>query len=389
MASKTDICNEALTKVGEPRIASIEDTSDINAVFLSTTWDTTVRQVMREIPWRCFTKRATLTASSTAPAFDWAHAFPLPVDCLRVLWVNGHSDPDPPYYSVDSDSILTNATTVELVYTAFSDDTTTYDPAFIEAFSTYLASKLAFTRRQEYTMSQVLTEAYRGQIQARSQVQSLVESKSMWTEYGTANPVIADVLLRIAEPKVTDFNDASFPSHTAIDELFERAVRIVGRVANWQGLAVRASITAEEDAPAFEWSYAYALPDDCLRITTMNGQPVNSTASFFKQEGNLILTNAETCDLVYVGFTLDTTKFDPLFTEAVTLYIASQLALLRRRADALVQRFQLDYEKAVSRARMIDANQRNQLVPDLRYRSPMEASRRNWASGPNPQDTFP
>jgi hypothetical protein len=378
MASKTDIANEALLRIGEPRIVSIEDTTDLNAVFLSTVWENTVKEIASEIPWKCFTFRAVLTASSTAPAFGWTKTFPLPVDCLRVLYVNGYSAPAPDYYSVEGSNVLTDETTAELVYTAYITDTTKYHPLFIEAIAIYLASKLAIVRRQDTELAAKLTEQYTTLIQTRSSAPEVVETKSLWKELGTTNEIINAALLKIGEPRCVGFSDTTFIPARTVAAIYTQTLKQVSREHEWKCLSTRSELTVNETAPAFGWTYSYPIPEDCMRIIAVNGIRRLSCESFWKQEGLNIYTNADAVELEYVAFDDDATHYDNLFINAITALFASRLVAQRRRDANLSSALLAEYNQVLSRARTVDGTQKHDVKYDGRQKSLMERSRRSF-----------
>ena len=57
----------------------------------------------------------------------------------------------------------------------------------------------------------------------------------------------------------------------------------------WNFARKRATLTAGT-APAFGWSYSYALPSDCLRVLELNGIQAAMTDADFELEGANLLT---------------------------------------------------------------------------------------------------
>lgn len=375
MASKTDIANEALAKIGEPRIADIASTTDPNAVFLSGIWETTVKQVASEIPWKCFTTKASLTAA-TAPSFGWTKAYTLPTDYLRALWFNGHSSPDNDFFAVEQSELMTDETIAQLVYTAYSDTSTAYSAAFIEALSLYLASKLALFRRQDTELAAKLTEQYQQLIQNREQNVSVCETKSLWLEVARGNDIITAALARIAEPKAVAFNDPAFISTTTVTALYTSCLKQVMRAHDWKSLCARESLTVSETTPDFGWDYEYPLPDDCMRIVEFNGRTSLCGETFFRQEGSSILTNADKAELLYVAYTTDDTLYDETFKEAVTTLLASKLVTQRRRDANMAALLMQQYEAILSKARVIDSTQQHRARVDPRFSSYSNMARR-------------
>ena len=87
MASKVDICNSALRKLGVERINSLtEDNS--RAKVCNDRYDILRDEMLRSHPWKFAIKRTTAAAILAVPLFDWEKQYQLPSDCLRVLRVN-------------------------------------------------------------------------------------------------------------------------------------------------------------------------------------------------------------------------------------------------------------------------------------------------------------
>ena len=84
--SPTDVCNEALSLLGQAEIGNIDDGS-VNANRCKAFYSNTVDAVLRSHRWGCARFFAEL-AETAVPALKWSHAFELP---------NGQGDGAPPY----------------------------------------------------------------------------------------------------------------------------------------------------------------------------------------------------------------------------------------------------------------------------------------------------
>lgn len=86
MASQVEICNQALTKAGAARIVSLDDDTE-SAGVLRAIYNVKLDAELAAQPWTFAIKRQQLPASSTAPLFGWARAFPVPADYLAMVEV--------------------------------------------------------------------------------------------------------------------------------------------------------------------------------------------------------------------------------------------------------------------------------------------------------------
>lgn len=141
--------------------------------------------------------------------------------------------------------------------------------------------------------------------------------------------------------------------------------------------ATRRAHLSPSSAPAWDWQFAYAQPSNTLRIlavlnpnaaTEDESQPYESEID---AAGNqIILTDLEKASIRYITRVTDTTKFSPLFTDALSWLLASNLAgpLLKGDAGAAeAKRCMQTFNMLMGAARVSDANQhkdRDQHTPN-------------------------
>lgn len=158
MASQTDICNRALTKVGATRITNINENSK-SARVMSVLWDTVRKAELRRRFWKFAIIRTALPALNEKPAWGYNTAFQLPADFLRLVQVNDtfavpamtdYRDQDDSAYQIEGNQILTifNAP-LKIRYVQDVTDPGKFDALFVEA----IASKLAYEACEEITQS--------------------------------------------------------------------------------------------------------------------------------------------------------------------------------------------------------------------------------------------
>lgn len=148
----------ALGRLGEAKIMSLDDaTKPARAckLFYSATRDA----VLRAHRWNFAKDRATLSALTAKPAFGWASSYPLPVDCLRVLHLNGETEEEGAEFEIEGKNLLTDETTAQIVYIKKVEDSERFDSLFCEAISALLAAKMAVT----LTASQSRADDLRGE----------------------------------------------------------------------------------------------------------------------------------------------------------------------------------------------------------------------------------
>jgi len=103
----------------------------------------------------------------------------------------------------------------------------------------------------------------------------------------------------------------------------------------WNFNTARVALVADSGTPAFEFSYQFVKPTDMLRPLSLY-----QSNSAWREEGDYILTNDSSANLVYLKQETDPTKFDSMFDEALSEILASQAAY------PLVQSLTLEKEMA-------------------------------------------
>ena len=139
--------------------------------------------------------------------------------------------------------------------------------------------------------------------------------------------------------------------------------------------ATRRVTLAEVATESSAWAYAYALPSNCLRVLAVqdfeSGSDAGIDSSSAVQQpfaveslssGSMaILTDQAQAAARYVVRVTDSTKYSPMFVDAVAWLLASHLAgpMIKGDAGAKMAQFCAQAAEAViSRARTSDASQR-------------------------------
>ena len=139
MASTVDICNGALNQLGATTILSLTEDSK-NARLCNSRYTQVRDGLFRTHPWNCLQKRVELAADTTAPAWGFTSAYTLPADCLRLLKILDYDS----NYKVEGRKILSNASTMKILYIGRITDPNEYDELLRETLSASLAADIAF-----------------------------------------------------------------------------------------------------------------------------------------------------------------------------------------------------------------------------------------------------
>lgn len=157
--SKLSICNSALAKIGQERLASMDEPVK-SAWLCNDRFDSLRDEVLEAHPWNFALKRATFAPLVGSPAFGYAHQFQKPADCLRI-WA-----PDEEWvkYTVEGTKILTDDATFSCIYISRIEEPNEFSNAFAEALACRLAAEIAYAIAQSTTLQQTMMEAYERQL---------------------------------------------------------------------------------------------------------------------------------------------------------------------------------------------------------------------------------
>lgn len=152
MASVIEICNRALSNIGNSRSINSLTEASKEAGQCSLHFDSCRDAALADFDWNFATKRLALADTNNPPP-DWAYSYQYPTDCLRIteIMVPGIRNPTAAMrinYEVGSDTdgtgklIYTDQPQAWLKYVARVTDVNMFDAIFIEALSWRLAAAI-------------------------------------------------------------------------------------------------------------------------------------------------------------------------------------------------------------------------------------------------------
>ena len=183
MASEVDICNIALSNLGE---RSINDRADENqrARACDNRFDDVRDLVLRSHIWNCALKReGPLPSSATAPSWGYDYAYPKPAEMLRLIAVkeNEHA------FKIEGDNIVTDSSTLNILYIERVTDTSKYDSLLVQAIALRLATEIGQDLTGKTELKENLMRKYR---------EVLSEARSADAAEGTPQKIESDLWLQ-------------------------------------------------------------------------------------------------------------------------------------------------------------------------------------------------
>lgn len=182
MSVKTEICNNALIRLGVTKlIANVDTENSNNARAFRAIFDGERDFVLADFPWafaKTYEALGLVDGSETEPTnYDWRYAYRMPADCATPRRLSttrdGRQSATPPAWEPGQDSdgllIFTDEEDAVLEYTALVTNVGRFDPIFRSALAWRLAKSLAAPLSRIKDIVQVCNNQYEIEIdKARS-----------------------------------------------------------------------------------------------------------------------------------------------------------------------------------------------------------------------------
>jgi hypothetical protein len=197
--TQLELCNLALAMIGHGGVASLSDGSRVSGLC-NALYPRLRDEVLRGHPWNFAMVRADLTANSTAPGWDFAKAYPLPSDFLR-LWKVNLTHPLV-RYKIEGQSIVTDESSpLQILYIARAAEAL-WDASVINVMAARLAWALAMPIAQSGALAKQMQDDYR---------RLLREARSADASEGQPDVIWADVLVEARYAGSADMGQPTSP----------------------------------------------------------------------------------------------------------------------------------------------------------------------------------
>jgi len=162
MASKTEIANRALAKIGDTRVSNIETDGTKKALVINDMWDLVRDALLQSYPWNFALKRASILADGTAPAWKWSKRYAVPTDFLSLIEIQDFPD----YEMVGGFIETDNSSPLKILYVSRVEAAGDFDPLFAEALASSLAVEIVEVLTQSNTKKNILLAELESNIKA-------------------------------------------------------------------------------------------------------------------------------------------------------------------------------------------------------------------------------
>jgi hypothetical protein len=186
-----------------------------------------------------------------------------------------------------------------------------------------------------------------------------------------------------AAKRIADLTDSVGSAGIANDVLESERDDLL-RSAVWNFAITRVKLGRLSALPAFGWSYAYALPSDCMRVVSVHDNDAGTGAVPYKIESllqsdgsyvNVIASDAADIYLRYCRQITDPNLMTASFRQCLILRMAKIFAVSIAKSNPLFQALDGEEQRVYRQARSIDGIED---YPEERPEGSWATSRRAW-----------
>ena len=144
-----------------------------------------------------------------------------------------------------------------------------------------------------------------------------------------------------------------------VNQRYEPVRNRVFRSHAWNCLHKRIQLAQNSTAPVVEYSYAYALPSDCLRVLKIHNGTTDSIASAldYKLEGRNIVTDEGTVYLIYIALDTDPNNYDTYLQESISHQLAADICYAVTNNATLANNYMARADERLRESRFTDATE--------------------------------
>jgi len=166
---------------------------------------------------------------------------------------------------------------------------------------------------------------------------------------------------------ISSFDENSKPARL-INQRYDSVRDSVFRAHPWNCLIRRAELAQETDAPAFGYTYQYALPTNpyCLRVLEFTNGTLsypqdnmksNTGGPVFIVEGRKLLSDEGVVKIKYVARITDPQEYDANLIDVVAASLAFEISYAITGSNSVKQMMAAEYSDKLKQARFVDGTE--------------------------------
>ena len=156
-------------------------------------------------------------------------------------------------------------------------------------------------------------------------------------------------LVLVGEDRINSLTEDNKPARFCNEHYANIRDRVL-RSGSWNVATKRAALALNATAPAFEFTNAFQLPTDFLRLVKIENQRVGH-----RIEEDRLLSSEGALNIVYIFQLTDVSKMDPLLQDAIAALLAAELAIPIAQNLNLYRSLMTVYAEKLAEARLQDS----------------------------------
>jgi hypothetical protein len=161
--------------------------------------------------------------------------------------------------------------------------------------------------------------------------------------------ICSNALLLVGDDPINSLAETSKRAKIAAN-LYPQMKKALLRAGAWNCAVTRVALAPDATAPVFDYTYAFPLPSDCLRVLQI-GQ--TGSEPDHRVEGRKVLSDDNPCYLRYVR-EISEGDFDEQLAHTLTLIMAAAMAYPLTKSAAFAKEMADKASRAVREAMAID-----------------------------------
>jgi len=169
----------------------------------------------------------------------------------------------------------------------------------------------------------------------------------------SAVSICSNALLLLGDSPISSFDEANDRTR-AVSNLYSYKRNRVLRLHPWNCASKRVVLSPDVDAPPFDWSYQFTLPDDWLRNISVG---LKGSTDDFLIENKKILMNTNICRLRYIWRNNAEETWDALLVDVMTQVMVAALTYTITKSTAKQATEEEIVKAALKLARNVDGQE--------------------------------
>jgi len=165
--------------------------------------------------------------------------------------------------------------------------------------------------------------------------------------------ICSAALALLGDAPISSLTEANRNAATLCSNIYPLAKAEVLRSHPWNCLTTRVVLSPEVTTPAFEWSYQFVKPGDCLRVISVG---YDGSPEPYLMENGKILANTTVLRLLYVADKSEG-NWDTQLVDVMVKRMAKDLAYPITKSATLAEAMAGEYLRAMKRARSTDGQE--------------------------------